>query len=74
MCTKPDGKVDELIYQIYINDKEKGYTLKRMGDLPKGTKSVGFADMGLYSFFFFTSPLSPFLPELNLSFFFSFFF
>ncbi|KAK4705610.1 integrin alpha FG-GAP repeat containing protein 1, partial [Phenoliferia sp. Uapishka_3] len=43
MC---QGKSDEyLTYQIWTNTKEGSYKLARSGDLPKGTKSVGFADM-----------------------------
>ncbi|KAL8286465.1 hypothetical protein RQP46_004482 [Phenoliferia psychrophenolica] len=45
MC---EGKSEEyLSYQIWTNDKEGGYKLakKQSGDLPRGTKSVGFADM-----------------------------
>lgn len=37
---------DDLSYQIWINDKQGGFKLSRKGDLPRGTKSVGFADMG----------------------------
>ncbi|BGP13717.1 hypothetical protein JCM10213_007105 [Rhodosporidiobolus nylandii] len=46
MCQKPGGKADELEYQIWLNSKDgKGFRLARTGDLPKGTKSVSFADM-----------------------------
>ena len=46
MC---EGKSEEyLSYQIWTNDKAGGYKLAagKSGDLPRGTKSVGFADMG----------------------------
>lgn len=55
MCEIP-GKADELEYQIWINDKSLkldhggmgGFRLERTGRLPSGTKSVGFADMGMF--------------------------
>lgn len=37
---------DRLSYQIWTNDKDGQFSLARKGDLPRGTKSVGFADMG----------------------------
>lgn len=41
-----DGKSsDRLTYQIWTNDKEGMFSLARKGDLPRGTKSVSFADM-----------------------------
>ena len=36
---------DELSYQIWLNDKKGGFKQARKGPLPKGTRSVGFADM-----------------------------
>lgn len=59
MCDKGN---DELEYQIWVNSKEKGFTFARKGDLPKGTKSVSFADMGALSL----SP-NPSLPCTSLS-------
>ena len=36
-------------YQIWRNDKESGkFVLSRKTALPKGTKTVGFADMGTF--------------------------
>lgn len=46
-CKKGDSDLD-LSYQIWLNDKSGGFKLARTGDLPKGTKSVGFADMGSF--------------------------
>ncbi|KAM0754773.1 hypothetical protein T439DRAFT_309573 [Meredithblackwellia eburnea MCA 4105] len=43
MCKGKEA--DEVTYQIWVNDKLKGFKLARTGDLPRGTKSVGFADM-----------------------------
>jgi hypothetical protein len=37
---------DDLSYQIWLNGKDGQFKLGRKGDLPRGTKSVGFADMG----------------------------
>ncbi|GAA5874252.1 hypothetical protein JCM8547_007805 [Rhodosporidiobolus lusitaniae] len=46
MCEKPSGSETEFEYQIWLNSQEgKGFKLARTGDLPKGTKSVSFADM-----------------------------
>ena len=36
---------DELSYQIWLNDKKGGFKQARKGPLPRGTRSVGFADM-----------------------------
>ncbi|GAA6029384.1 hypothetical protein JCM8097_003650 [Rhodosporidiobolus ruineniae] len=45
-CQKSGGSDDELSYQIWLNSKDgSGFKLAREGDLPKGTKSVSFADM-----------------------------
>lgn len=45
--TCQDGESsDRLSYQIWTNDKDGQFSLARKGDLPRGTKSVGFADMG----------------------------
>ena len=44
MC---EGKSEEhRSYQIWTNDKQGTYKHAMTGDLPLGTKSVGFADMG----------------------------
>ncbi|GAA5984638.1 hypothetical protein JCM11641_004548 [Rhodosporidiobolus odoratus] len=46
MCEKPSGSADDLEYQIWLNSKDgSGFKWARTGDLPKGTKSVSFADM-----------------------------
>lgn len=37
---------DHLSYQVWLNDKDGKFKLARKGDLPFGTKSVSFADMG----------------------------
>lgn len=39
---------DDLSYQIWLNNKAGGYKLGLKGNLPLGTKSVGFADMGTF--------------------------
>lgn len=42
-----EGKsAEHLSYQIWLNNKDGNFTLARKGDLPRGTKSVSFADMG----------------------------
>ncbi|ORY59424.1 hypothetical protein BCR35DRAFT_283657 [Leucosporidium creatinivorum] len=41
-----EGKsAEHLSYQIWLNNKDGNFTLSRKGDLPRGTKSVSFADM-----------------------------
>lgn len=59
-----EGKsAEHLSYQIWLNNKDGNFTLSRKGDLPRGTKSVSFADMGEFWRSAFVSPRRPFLPS-----------
>ncbi|SGY75403.1 BQ5605_C005g03425 [Microbotryum silenes-dioicae] len=44
-CQPDEDAPNRLTYQIWLNDKQGSYRLAREGNLPYGTKSVGFADM-----------------------------
>ena len=45
--TGEKGSNELASYQIWRNDKDSGqFVLSRKAALPKGTKTVGFADMG----------------------------
>ncbi|KDE06538.1 hypothetical protein MVLG_03187 [Microbotryum lychnidis-dioicae p1A1 Lamole] len=44
-CQPDENAPNRLTYQIWLNDKQGSYRLAREGNLPYGTKSVGFADM-----------------------------
>ncbi|BGP45902.1 hypothetical protein JCM10450v2_001737 [Rhodotorula kratochvilovae] len=43
-CQNGDD-AEDLSYQIWVNKKDRGFEYAREGKLPKGIKSVGFADM-----------------------------
>jgi hypothetical protein len=43
MCDDGNGKKS---YQIWINNKDAGFSLGQEGQLPSGIQSVSFADMG----------------------------
>jgi hypothetical protein len=43
MCDDGNGKKS---YQIWINNKDAGFSLGQAGQLPSGVQSVSFADMG----------------------------
>jgi integrin alpha FG-GAP repeat containing protein 1 len=43
MCDDGNGKKS---YQIWINNKDAGFSLGQEGQLPSGVQSVSFADMG----------------------------
>ncbi|GAA5877748.1 hypothetical protein JCM1840_003347 [Sporobolomyces johnsonii] len=46
MCQNNKDDEHDLSFQIWLNDKESGkFRFAREGSLPRGTKSVGFADM-----------------------------
>ncbi|KAH6919108.1 hypothetical protein BKA70DRAFT_1249281 [Coprinopsis sp. MPI-PUGE-AT-0042] len=42
VCDEGGGKRS---YQIWVNDKDKGFSLSQKGDLPTGTQSISFADI-----------------------------
>jgi integrin alpha FG-GAP repeat containing protein 1 len=48
--TCDDGKGGKK-YQIWVNKKEKGFSLSQEGQLPFGTQAISFADIGLSSHF-----------------------
>ena len=43
LCDEPSGHKS---FQIWINEKEKGFTFAKSGALPIGIGAVSFADMG----------------------------
>ncbi|CEQ39850.1 SPOSA6832_01410, partial [Sporobolomyces salmonicolor] len=46
MCQNNKDDENDLSFQIWLNDKESGkFRFAKGGSLPRGTKSVGFADM-----------------------------
>lgn len=42
VCDEPSGRKS---FQIWVNNKSRGFTLAQSGRLPQGTQSVTFADM-----------------------------
>lgn len=36
-------------YQIWVNNKEEGFSLSQEGPLPSGVQSISFADVGMMS-------------------------
>lgn len=35
-------------YQVWVNEKEEGFSLSQEGQLPFGTQAISFADIGLF--------------------------
>ena len=48
LCQDSSGKKS---FQIWVNNKDSGFSLDRAADLPSGTQGITFADVGLSSFF-----------------------
>lgn len=44
MCDDASGRKS---YQVWINNKDEGFSLAQSGRLPDGTQFVSFADMGM---------------------------
>ena len=43
-----DGSTGNKVFQIWINQKDSGFELRKTGKLPVGTQSLSFADVGTY--------------------------
>ena len=43
-----DGNGDQH-YQIWINNKDDGFSLATFGMLPRGTQSITFSDIGMHT-------------------------
>ena len=43
-----DGNTGNKVFQIWINQKNSGFELRKTGKLPSGTQSLSFADVGTY--------------------------
>jgi len=44
VCEEGPGKKS---FEIWVNNKDQGFSLAQSGPLPQGTQSVVFADMGM---------------------------
>ena len=42
-----DGSSNAKFFQIWINDKDKGFIKAQQGSLPSGTQAISFADIGM---------------------------
>ena len=45
-----DDSSSQKSFQIWVNNKDSGYSLAQSGKLPSGTQSVTFADIGALNF------------------------
>jgi len=43
-----DGSTGNKVFQIWINQKNSGFELRKTGKLPAGTQSLSFADVGAH--------------------------
>ena len=43
-----DGNTGKKVFQIWINQKNAGFELRKTGKLPVGTQSLSFADVGTH--------------------------
>jgi hypothetical protein len=41
-----DGNSNHKHFQIWVNNKQSGFSLSRVGRLPSGAQSITFADIG----------------------------
>jgi integrin alpha FG-GAP repeat containing protein 1 len=45
-----DSHTGNKIFQIWVNNKDSGFSLAQTGPLPSGVQAISFADVGMFFF------------------------